>query len=149
MNSNDSKVFISTPWPCHHEHIFLTQINACIFTSLILCKEELYFLYLKLKHNITNEQQNSSQKDSVSFSHLSQSTNRKQKVFTYQQALPMPWNLEMPSAENSLNSGFSLVKARIKSSLDRTKALFCSILFIVTKPWILSNINLILKEVKD
>lgn len=73
------------------------------------------------------------------------------KFLTYQQALPMPWNLEMPSAENSLNSGFSLVKARIKSSLDRTKALFCSILFIVTKPWIERFINLIhvLKEVKE
>lgn len=73
------------------------------------------------------------------------------KLLTYQQALPMPWNLEMPSAENSLNSGFSLVKARIKSSLDRTKALFCSILFIVTKPWIERYINLIhvLKEVKE
>lgn len=73
------------------------------------------------------------------------------KFITYQQALPMPWNLEMPSAENSLNSGFSLVKARIKSSLDRTKALFCSILFIVTKPWILRYINLIyvLPEVKE
>lgn len=73
------------------------------------------------------------------------------KFITYQQALPMPWNLEMPSAENSLNSGFSLVKARIKSSLDRTKALFCSILFIVTKPWIERYINLIhvLKEVKE
>lgn len=58
-------------------------------------------------------------------------------------ALPMPWNLEMPSAENSLNSGFSLVMARIKSSLDKTKVLFCSILFIVTRPWILRYMNLI------
>lgn len=73
----------------HHDHVTmntyflqnLTQINACIFTSLILCKEELYFLYLKLKHNITNEQQNSSQKDSVSFLHLYRGTDRKLKVY--------------------------------------------------------------------
>lgn len=63
----------------------------------------------------------------------------------------MFWNLEMLLVENFLNSGFFLVKVRIKFFLDRIKVFFCSIFFIVIKFWIERYINLIyvFKEVKE